>query len=357
MFTPTAGAIASSRVARVRGARGVIALCAIVLVGIVGAVAPGRGSAAPTTATSVRLAGANDPCQGRKSYYIYYATHARPHPFWTPLAKGAIEGSSLACMREKWTQSPGAFDFAETINRIKAGIAEHPDILVVSMANPQAAESAVRDAISKGIVVINVNANDTRPASQQPKYTSYVGIYDELYTGIAAARAMLAVKKVKHVVVSNPSPGAINVERRVKGFTDAMKAAGVNVDVIDTQFNTAQVVQTYLVAHPNTDGFYSTGTGPTGSPTVRAIISQLGMTNKIVLVGGDPDITDLQAIQPGTQAAGITQQQYLQGWFPPIIARTYLETGMAPLVVSTGPGVIDKSNVDKAVKLAQLGLR
>ena len=357
MYSSSDGGIKGSRIVRVLNGRGLAAVVAIGVLGAVAALVPGAGSAASGTVAQFRLAAATNPCQGRKSYSIFYATHARPHPFWTPLLKGATEGSSLTCLRETWTQSPGATDFADQVNRAKVGVAEHPDILVVSMANPQAMDSTVRDAISKGITVINVNANDTRPASQQPKYTSYVGIYDETYTGIAAAKAMLAYKKVKHVVVSNPSPGAINVERRVKGFVDSMKAAGVSADVLNTQFNTAQVVQTYLVAHPDTDGFYSTGTGPTGSPAVRAVISQLGLASKIALVGGDPDITDLQAIQSGSQIAGITQQQYLQGWFPPIIARTYLETGMAPLVVSTGPGVVDKSNVDKAVKLAQLGLR
>jgi simple sugar transport system substrate-binding protein len=356
VYSSSDGGINGNR-GRILNSRGLAAIIVTGVLAAVAALAPGAGSAAFRTAAQVRLAAATDPCQGRKSYSIFYATHARPNPFWTPLQKGATEGASLTCLRETWTQSPGATDFADQVNRAKAGIAEHPDILVISMANPQAMDSTVRDAISKGITVINVNANDTRPASQQPQYTSYVGIYDELYTGIAAAKAMLSYKKVTHVVVTNPSPGAVNVERRVKGFVDSMKAAGVTADVIDTQFNTAQVVQTYLVAHPNTDGFYSTGSGPTGSPTVRAVISQLGLTNKIALVGGDPTTIDLQAIQSGSQIAGITQQQYLQGWFPPIIGRTYLETGMAPLVVSTGPGVVDKSNVDKAVKLALLGLQ
>jgi ABC-type sugar transport system substrate-binding protein len=131
----------------------------------------------------------------------------------------------------------------------------------------------------------------------------------------------------------------------------------VNSARIDTQFDTAQVIETYLDAHPDIDGFYTLGTGPTGAPTARDVIAKLGRTGKIGLVGGDSTLDDLKAIQDGTQVAGVVQQQYLQGYFPPVIARLYFETGQAPLVVSTGPGAINKKNVADAIKLATWGLR
>ena len=132
-----------------------------------------------------------DPCVGEKVYSIYFATHAFPNPFFTPMETGAFAGARDNCMTVTWTESPTTYDINNTVTRMEAGIAEHPDFLVVAMCDPPAETAAAKQANQAGIQVINVNCDDTRPFAEQPTYLSYVGITNEIETGTEAARAIL----------------------------------------------------------------------------------------------------------------------------------------------------------------------
>lgn len=320
-------------------------------------VAGGCGGSSATTQASTAGGSGGDACAGQE-HTIYYATHAFPHPFFTPLMNGAKDGAKDNCLKETWTQSPKNYDITDTIQRIQAGIAQKPDVLVVSVPDAKAQDATIRKAIDAGIKVIAVNARDTRPALEQPAYLSYVGISDETQTGIAAAKALLEVNPHPTLAaIGNNQPGDPALTKRVNGFKDTMKAAGVSVDEINTQNNAAEAIQSYLAAHPQLDALYTLGSGPSGSSAARQVIKNLGRTDKVKLVATDYDETDLQAIKDGTQVAAIDQQQYLQGYLPAVISRLYFDTGQAPPLVNTGPDVIDKNNVDQAIADLKKGNR
>jgi len=340
--------------------QGAMSLAVVSVLGLIVLAVSGVPSAFSSVKTTHAASthAATNPCAGKKRYWIYYATHAFPHPFFTPMEHGAIAGAKAACLKVTWTQSPQGYDLAETVTRMQAAIAQHPDVLVVAVPDPQAEDATIRKAIAAGIKVIEVNAKDGRPQSQQPAYLSYVGITDETQTGIAAANQILAVNPhPAFAVVANSQPGDPELTNRVTGFMQTMKAAGVKTDQVDVHTNTAQALQTYLVAHPQTDALYTLSNGSNGSAAARQVIKNLGRTSKIALVSTDYDITDLQAIKAGAQVAAIDQQQYLQGYLPAVIARLYLDGGQAPTVVSTGPGVINKKNVNQVIAQYKKGNR
>ncbi len=303
----------------------------------------GCGSGSPTASTS------SSSCAGEKQYYIIFATHAFPHPFFKPMQQGATDGAAAACMKVKWTESPSTYDFNDTVNRMNAAIAEKPDVLVVSLANAQAADASCKAALAAGIVVIDVNVADSRPAGQRCGYISYVGITNEYNTGVAAALEVLKVRKPKLAVVGNNFPGDPGLTPRVKGWEDTMAAAGVPTAELDVQKNTQQVIDTYITAHPDMDALYTLSNAVNGAASARVAIANHNLTGKIMLVCTDYDMATLQAIKSGGMVAAIDQQQYLQGYLPSILARTYFRTGEVPSEVSTGPGVINASNVDHAI--------
>jgi simple sugar transport system substrate-binding protein len=307
-------------------------------------------TASATTAGSSVSSKLSASCAGQKPFTIYYATHAFPHPFFTAMENGAKDGARAACAKMTWTQSPSGYDINDTVNRIEAGIAQHPNVLVVAMVDPKAETAAIKQANAAGILVINVNVQDTQPIQDQPKYLSYIGLTSEFDTGVAAAQQILAVNPhPKLAAVANPAPGDPGLTPRVQGFEQVMKTAGVHVDSINVSSNASQVLNTYMVAHPQLDALYTLANGLNGSDAAAQAAAKLGRSKTISLVCTDYSKTDLLRIKAGTQVASITQQQYLQGYLPATLARLYYQTGQIPQTVSTGPGVINKSNVNQAI--------
>ena len=298
-----------------------------------------------------------DPCLGEKVYSIFYATHAFPNPFFTPMMKGAIAGARDNCMTVTWTESPSVYSIPNTIVRMDAGIAERPDFLVVAMCDPAAETPAVKAADAAGIEVINVNCDDIRPVLQQPTYLSYVGITSEITTGTMAAEAILAVNPhPTFAAVGDNEPGDPELTNRVDGFVNTMKSAGVKTgEFSDPTPNTSEDIEAYILAHPTLDALYCLGNGPGGSAAAIPVIQHLGDVKKILMVTTDYDITDLDAIKSGHEVAAISQAQYLQGYLPNSIARGFEESGAAPSFVQTGPTIIDSTNVDQWLKLYSEG--
>ena len=107
------------------------------------------------------------------------------------LEAGAKQGAADACLDYTWTQDV-AFSVASTIERIEQAIAERPDMLVVSLADPVAMKTgASRRRLAAGIPVISVNVPDPAPRGERLPYLIYIGP-DEHEGGVEAARLVLA---------------------------------------------------------------------------------------------------------------------------------------------------------------------
>ena len=71
----------------------------------------------------------------------------------------------------------------------------------------------------------------------------------------------------------------------------------------------------------------------------------------------DYDPSDLKAIANGTQLAAITQEQYLESYLAAAVTRVYFERGQVPAFISTGPRVVDKTNIKTVIANVAKGLR
>ena len=136
-----------------------------------------------------------------------------------------------------------------------------------------------------------------------------------------------------------------------RGFTDTMKKAGAQAEVIAVTTDVSQTsatISNYFLAHPDTDAIFTMNAGPFGLETVLDVLKKENRTKDVTSVTFDVSPALLEAIQSGDAVAGIDQLMYLQGYLPAVLARTYLDYGMMPdNDIATGPAIIDKSNVDK----------
>ncbi len=168
---------------------------------------------------------------------------------------------------------------------------------------------------------------------------------------------------------------------RCRGFADAIgvdfKASTLNAGQDPTTVQSK--VSAYLRNHPDTQAVLALGPLST-DPTIKAL-KQMGVTGKLWFATFDFDTNIAKAIQDGTIQFAIDQQPYLQGYIPvavlailkkdhttdPVKIRQALEAnpnfqarlstyGFAPSYgprnIGSGPGFINKENVDKVLKYA-----
>jgi simple sugar transport system substrate-binding protein len=291
-----------------------------------------------------------DRCAGRKPYLIYYATHAIAEPVWATVKAGATQGAADNCLKIKWTQDE-KFSIETTINRMETAISEKPDLLVFTATDPAAMRPTFEKAKAAGIPVIAINSLDSAPKDKRVPYL--IGIGADLYgSGVAAAQEVLKVRPhPKRALVPDHAVGHVGLDTMARGFTNTMKEAGAETEVIAVTTDVSQTsatISNYFLAHPDTDAIFTMNAGPFGLETVLDVLKKENRTKDVTSVTFDVSPALLDAIQNGDAVAGIDQLMYLQGYLPAVLARTYLDYGMMPdNDIVTGPAIIDKSNVDK----------
>ena len=152
-------------------------------------------------------------------------------------------------------------------------------------------------------------------------------------------------------------PGNPTVEARCTGYVDAMKKAGKKTiyQTIGTGEATnlqsmMQAIKGTMQAHPEIDGIYTLNAEPAMS-ALRAV-EDLGRKGKVMIGTADLSNDVLEAIKAGDIAFAMDQQPYLQGFMSMQVAYQYLNYGLHPIgAVTTGPLVIDKTNVDKTLEV------
>jgi simple sugar transport system substrate-binding protein len=304
---------------------------------------------------------ADEHCEGRTPYLIYYATHAIPHPVWETVRRGAEQGAKDTCLTFKWTQDD-VFSIETTINRMETAITEQPDMLVITATDPTAMRPTIEKAQAAGIPMIAINTLDPAPKGERVPYL--IGIGADLYeSGVAAAKQVLSKNpNPKHGLVPNHAVGHVGLEAMAKGFTDTLQEAGATTDVIAVGADTSQTVATvsnYFLAHPETDAVFCMESGALCFEAVLDVARREGITSdQLSLVTFDLSPALLEAIGTGEAIAGVDQLMYLQGYLPAVITRNYLDYGMMPEAdIVTGPALIDTSNLEKVrFRLMEAGL-
>jgi simple sugar transport system substrate-binding protein len=302
---------------------------------------------------TMTVASAQDACEGREKLFIYYATHAIPHPVWETVRRGAVRGAADNCLRLKWTQSD-TFSVEDTINRMEAAVAEKPDMLVITATDPQAMRPTLEKAAADGIPVIAINVEDPAPKDERVPYLLYIGADMYLSGQEAAARVLSVRPDAKRAVCFHNAPGHVGLDAMCRGFLDGMKdGSGAPGEVVPVSFDISvseATVSNYFTANPDTDALFTMDAGPAAFGALLEVVRRENRTDDVTLVTFDVSPLLLEAVESGETVAGIDQLMYMQGYLPAVLTRAYLDWGMIPSSdIITGPAVIDQSNIE-AVK-------
>jgi simple sugar transport system substrate-binding protein len=229
---------------------------------------------------------------------------------------------------------------------IDAAVAKQPAGLVVSIPDKTALGPSIQKAVAAGIPVISANSGSD--AYQALGVLTHVG-QDETIAGHKAGE-LLKAAGVTNALCINQEVGNAGLDARCKGFTDGLGGT-VKVVQVDLKDPTGaqQAIAAAVQGAPGVNGILALG--PTGAtPTIKAM-DQLNNTSiKVATFDLSKDVLD--AIKAGKMLFAIDQQQYLQGYLPIVFLTLNKLYGLVPgggQPVLTGPGIVDKTNVDKVL--------
>jgi len=270
--------------------------------------------------------------------------------FWDVVQKGAeAAGDDLGVGVDY--QSDG--DPQRQSQLIQAAVNQGVDGIVVSMANPDALQDSVAAAVDAGIPVVTINSGGQESA--QFGAIGHVG-QDETVAGQGAGQR-LARDGAKNVLCVVHEAGNIGLEQRCAG---ASQGLGTDVRMLQVDINDLQAAQTTITSQlqsdPSIDAVLALNSGV--ASVAAAAASDAGSDAEIATFDLNGDV--ISAIQDGTIAFAVDQQQYEQGYLPIVMLKLYaqnLNTVGGGQPVLTGPAIVDSSNVGAIADLASSGTR
>jgi simple sugar transport system substrate-binding protein len=301
-------------------------------------------AACSSTASTPAASGGGGGSADRSGILIEVVTHGQASdPFWSIFKNGVDQAGKDMGVKVEYA-APDTFDMVKMASLIDAAVAKKPQGLVISIPDATALGPSIQKAVAAGIPVISANSGSDVFASLG--VLTHVG-QDESIAGQKAGTLMKAAG-VTNALCINQEVGNAGLDARCKGFADGLAGTSkvVQVDLKDPT-GAQQAIAAAIQADATINGVLALG--PTGSAPTLAAMKQLNLGSKIKLATFDLSKDVLNAIKAGDMLFAIDQQQYLQGYLP-IVFLTYDKLyGLVPgggQPILTGPGIVDKNNVD-----------
>jgi simple sugar transport system substrate-binding protein len=272
--------------------------------------------------------------------------------FWCVVQKG-VERAAKEMNVNATVLGPDAFDLEKVATLIDQAAAAQPDGLALTVTDADLFKAPIEGALAAGIPVVAYNAG-AGPVDDGIDYMTYLG-QDEYAGGYLGGLKLAAGGGTKGVCI-NQQVGHTGLDKRCKGFTDAMEENGIPAEVLgigDDPAESQTIIADYYTANPDTDIFMTLG--PNGANPFYAFMDAAGLGAGDIVHGTfdlSPEI--IARIKDDTTMFGIDQQPFLQGYGAVQALMLKVRYGVSPAlpVTPTGPGFVDKSNVEVVEALA-----
>jgi len=294
-------------------------------------------------------AGAGDFPSTPKWKFVFVC-HVTTNSFFTPTQYGAQDACSLLNCAFQFTGSKDSI-VAEMVNATNTAISAKADGIALAVVDKAAFRAPVDKALDAGIPVVSYNADGARD-DKGTNRLAYIGqgLYE---SGFALGqRAIEAGLDSGEVVGFIATPGALNIQPRIDGASDAIKQSGKSLKFTPVGTNAdvpkgLSIIDAYAQGHSNLAGMLAVDAGSTSS--VGQVVEKYKMRDKGLKVAGGFDLVPetLNAINGGSLDFTIDQQPYLQGFLPVLYLYLYKLSGglIFPSETNTGLLFVTKDNV------------
>lgn len=238
------------------------------------------------------------------------------------------------------------------VDAFNAAVAAKADGIACPLIDPTAFNDPTDAAISAGIPVIAYNADV--PAGNPNKRLAYIG--QDLYqSGLQVGAHIVDLVPSGDVVGFIATPGSGNIQPRIDGIHDAIKASGKPINFVEIATGATidvelPAVEAYYLGHKNLKGMFAVDGGSTQS--VGQIIEKYSLAGTVVGGGYDLQPITLSEVSKGNMAFTVDQQPYLQGFLPVVQLFLYKLSGglQQPSNTNTGLLFVTKDNVNPYLK-------
>ncbi|WP_246127758.1 sugar ABC transporter substrate-binding protein [Amycolatopsis rhizosphaerae] len=269
--------------------------------------------------------------------------------FWNVVKNGAEQaGKDLGVGVDYYSDG----DPGNQAKLIENAVAQKVGGLVVSMANPQALQTAVQDAVKAGIPVVTINSGEDFSAAFGA--IAHVGQSEGL-AGQGAGQRLKAAGRTKLLCVIHEA-GNIGQNQRCDGAKQAFgDVTTLQVD-ISNPADAESRIRGALQSDPSIDAVLALNS----QVAARAVSAAKSANSKAQVATFDLNADVAAGIKDGSILFAVDQQQYEQGYLPIVMLKLYKENantlgGGHP--VQTGPGFVDKTNIDTVAPYVQRGTR
>ena len=225
---------------------------------------------------------------------------------------------------------------------IEAAIAEGPDGIAISLADPEGVSAAAQAVTDAGIPLYTLNSGLNN--YEELGAITHIG-QTETVAGEGAGERFNELGATK-ILCARQEQTNIALEERCEGLATTFEGevvsefVGLDADPTEQENQISAILQ----SDPAIDAVM--GTGP--NIPLRAIAAGESAGRELIIGGFDisPDV--IAAIESGDVAFTVDQQQYLQGYLPIVLMylqATNLNTAGGGLPILTGPGFVDAENV------------
>jgi simple sugar transport system substrate-binding protein len=284
------------------------------------------------------------------NWKFVFVNHVTTNPFFTPTQYGAQDACALLSCQFQWTGSKDSI-VAEMVNATNTAISSKADGIALAVVDKSAFRGPVNKALDAGIPVVSYNADGAKddPGTARLAYIGQ-GLYD---SGFALGTRALQLVQSGDVVGFIATPGALNIQPRIDGASDAIKQSGKPIKFSPVGTNAdvtkgASIIDAYAQGHPNLAGMLAVDAGSTQA--VGQTVGKYKMRDKGLKVAGGFDLTPqtLSSVKSGDLDYTIDQQPYLQGFLPVLYLWFYKLSGglVLPSETNTGLSFVTKDNVD-----------
>jgi simple sugar transport system substrate-binding protein len=309
--------------------------------------APGTTGATGSTAPGDTV----DVSQGQDLHF-HVITHGDDGVFWSVVQKATEDAARDLGVEVTYFGSTN--DAQSQSEQIEAAIAEGSDGIAISLADPEGVSAAAEAVVEAGIPLYTINSglNNWKELGA----VTHIG-QDEIVAGQGAGERFNELGVAK-ILCGRQEQTNVALEERCDGLAETFEGDVLSEFVGEDANPTEQEnqISALLQANPDVDAFM--GTGP--NLPLRAIAAAQSAGRELTIAGFDisPDL--ITAINDGSVAFTVDQQQYLQGYLPIVLMylqATNLNTAGGGLPILTGPGFVDADNVAGVADLVQAGTR
>jgi simple sugar transport system substrate-binding protein len=307
-------------------------------------------SSSSTTAAQAKQAAGNFPSTPK--WKFTFVNHVTDNAFFTPTQYGFQDASALLGLpTPAWT---GALSTQSTVptmlSAFQAAVTASSPGIATTVVSATSFTAPINSALAAGIPVVTYNANGA--TATPTNGLAYIG-QDLFVSGQEVGKRLASLMpKGGQAVGFIAQPGALNIQPRLDGATQALEAAGMKVlfgnkgvDAGASATQEAQVIPQFMQSHGSSlQGVFAVDGGDTA--LLGTSLQKYGLVGKVKAGGFDLEPQTLTAITAGQIDFTVDQSPYLQGFLPTMYMYLWQLSGglVSPPTTDTGLKFVVKGN-------------